>query len=100
MKIICKDKVIDLSKFETVRYRESFLGNSSGYPVEAIRNETSNGLFGGTCTVTEEIARFSHKEGADALVKSITNAWIEEAKLFDVLKWNEEVVSGKSTGEV
>lgn len=89
MKIICKDKVIDLSKFETVRYTESLL-ESDNYPVEAIRHEASGGIFGGTTTVTEEIACFIHKEGAISLVKEITNKWIAEEKSFDVEKWLNE----------
>ena len=81
MKIICKDKVIDLSKFETVRTRESFFGESEGYPVEAIRH------YGGISIATEEIARCTSKENAEELVKAITDSWIKEEKFFDATKW-------------
>lgn len=91
MKIVCKGKVIDLSKYETVKCRESLLGSSQGYPVEATRKEVSKGLFGGTYTASEEIARFVHRKGAEALVGAITNAWINGDSSFDVEKWRENV---------
>lgn len=92
MKVICKSKVIDLNKFETVRYRESLLGSSEGYPVEAVRHEVHGGLFSGTSTVTEEIARFVHVEGAECLVKAITKDWIAQKKSFDVLEWQKKMI--------
>lgn len=44
MKIICGKKVIDLSKYDAVEYRESLLGSSEGYPVEATRQEAGQGI--------------------------------------------------------
>lgn len=92
MKIVCKDKTIDLSKFETVRYRVSLLGSSSGYPVEAIRHETNGGIFGGAITVEEEIARFVYEEGARELTKAITEEWIAGANTFFVEEWKRKFV--------
>ena len=97
MKIICKNKVIDLSKFETVRCRVSLLGREYGYPVEAIRHESSGGLFGGIGTVEEEIIRFKKEELALELVKEISEKWISGEKLFDVNKWIEEYDSDDSS---
>ena len=88
MKIVCSSKIINLDKFESVQYRESFWGNE--YPVEAIKHETSGGLFGGTVEVDEEIARFSHESTARALVKAITDSWLAEETFFDVEKWIDE----------
>lgn len=90
MKIICEDKVIDLSKFETVSYRESFLGSSEGYPVEATRHEQS-GFLGGTTTVSEEIIRFRDEESAKKLTKAIAKKWIEKADFFDVEEWLNKI---------
>ena len=88
MKIIRKNKVIDLSKFETVRYIESFLG---GYVVEATRYEASGGLLGGTGIVSEKIIYFKHEKGAEMLTEAIAKKWIEGADFFNVEEWlNEE----------
>lgn len=97
MKVICEDKTTDLSKFETIRYRESLLGSSEGYPVEAIRHDTCGGFFSGTTIVTEEIVRFTRKEDAEALVKAITKEWTRDTKSFDVLAWLNEMKKVKNT---
>lgn len=87
MFVICKNKTIDLSKFETVRYRESLMGSEYGYPVEAIRHESG---FLGVTTVTEEIARLKYEMGASALVTSITNAMIAKKDVFYVEEWKNQ----------
>lgn len=91
MKIICKRKVIDLPKFETVRYRESLLGSSEGYPVEAIRYEASRGIFGGQITVAEEIVRFKDEEDSQKLTGVIAEKWVTGEDAFNVDEWIREV---------
>lgn len=85
MFVICKNKTIDLSKFETVKYRESLVND--GFPVEAIRHEVG---FWGTTEVSEEIARMTYQEGAALLVKDITKALIDKKEVFDLEAWRKE----------
>lgn len=87
MKLVCFDKIINLDKFESVRYRA---GLGGGYPVEAVRHEVAGGFFGGETTIEEEIVRFSHERTARALVKAITNSWLANEQSFDVEKWLEK----------
>lgn len=88
MKIICEDKTVDLNKFEKIEWRESFFGSNYGYPVEAVRHE-AGGIFGGSNTVCEEIARLNNEEYAKKLVEDITSKWIEGQKSFDLNEWLE-----------
>lgn len=82
MLIIKENKIIDFSKFETVRYRESLVGD--GFPVEAIRRETG---FWGATTVEEEIARFQIEKDASQLVKAIAEKMVKNEDVFDVDEW-------------
>lgn len=95
MKIVCFDKVINLDKFESVQYRTSFFGNS--YPIEVIRHEASQGLFGGEIVVIEEIARFPRERTARTLVKAITQSWLANEPVFDVTKWKIANCSRRNT---
>lgn len=72
MLIICNEQTVNLDNFESVRYRESWVGD--GYPVEAIRNEVSGAIFGGTNEISEELVRMKYKKGASLLVADITAA--------------------------
>lgn len=82
MLLICKSKVIDLNKFETVRCRASLTGD--GFPVEATRHE--NGFLG-PVFISEEIIRFENADAAKRLMKDITRNWIKKRDVFDVVKW-------------
>lgn len=89
MKIVTSKKIINLDKFESVQYRQSLLGSDNGYPVEAIRHDsTGGGFFGGSgSTVTEEITRPTSEECAKQLVAAIAQAWINGQNVFDVDEW-------------
>ncbi len=87
MKVVCNNKTINLDKFDKVQFRKSLFGSDYGYPVEAIRYETNNGLFGGTTTIEEEVARFASSDIASRLVEDITRAWINNETSFDVNEW-------------
>lgn len=86
MKVVCRDKVINLDKFDSIQCRASLIGD--GCPVEAIRHVMGCGMvFGGVTTVTEEIARFKHESVAVALLKAIKDSWAANEEAFDVEKW-------------
>lgn len=80
MKIICNNKVIDLDKFDTVTCRESLAGK--GFPIEAVRKE-AGGFFGGI-EITEEICRMTKMEYAEAVLKKITESWINEEAFISI----------------
>lgn len=81
MKIICNNKVIDLGKFDTVTCRESLVGE--GFPIEAVRRE-AGGFFGGIEKITEEICRMKKMEYAEAVLKKITESWINEEAFISI----------------
>lgn len=81
MKIICNNKVIDLDKFDTVTCRESLIGE--GFPIEAVRRE-AGGFFGGSEKITEEICRMKKMEYAEAVLKKITESWINEEAFISI----------------
>lgn len=100
MKIVTSKKIIDLDKFESVQCRESFFGADNGYPVEAVRHDSTGGGFFGASgiTVQEEIARCNSEECAKQLVGDISNAWINGQNSFDVTEWFDAVVKkGENT---
>ena len=81
MKIICNNKVIDLDKFDTVTCRESLVGE--GFPIEAVRKEVG-GFFGESEEITEEICRMTKMEYAEAVLKKITESWINEEAFISI----------------
>lgn len=91
MKVVCSDKTIDLDKFDKVQFKlqidNKHFAIDCGYPVEAIRKEANNGLFGGTTAIKEEIAMFASAAPASRLVEDITKAWINNEASFDVNEW-------------
>lgn len=89
MKIITSNKIIDLDKFESVQYSESFWGKDNGYPVFVKRRDATGGGFFGCSpiTVEEEIARPSSEQCAKRLVAAISEAWVNGQNAFNVAEW-------------
>lgn len=87
MKIICKDKTIDLNKFEKVECRESIVGGSFGFPVEAVRKEQGKAIPSMLVIVEDEILRFRDMDSARMLLDAITKDWVAGANSFDVERW-------------
>lgn len=93
MLIVCKDKVIDLSKFETVRWKEILVQagelDEYFYPVEAIRQESDG--QGSVITISEEIIRFKEKDVAEEFINLIVKKWVAGTEAFNVMeKYNRE----------
>lgn len=99
MMIITSSKIINLDKFESVQCRQSFFGADYGYPVEAVRHDSTGGGFFGNSgiTVTEEIARPTSEQCAKQLVADISNAWINGQKAFNVAEWLAKVKESERT---
>ena len=87
MKIICKDKTIDLNKFEKVECRESIVGGSFGFQVEAVRKEQGKAIQSMLVIVEDEILRFRDMDSARMLLDAITKDWVAGANSFDVERW-------------
>lgn len=86
MLLICRDKTIDLNKFETVTYAENII--TRGYSVMATRN--GRGFLGMSSLISEEIVCLKYEKDAEELVQDITRSWIKKKDVFDVAKWIKE----------
>ena len=90
MLIVCRDKVIDLSKFETVRCKKILVQagelDEYFYPVEAIRQESDG--QGGVITISEEIIRFKEKDVAEEFINLIVTKWVAGTEAFDI-EWKK-----------
>lgn len=87
MKIICRDKTVDMNHFEKIQCRESIIGGDYGFPVEAVRKEQGRNLPGLVVLIEEEILRFRDIESARMLVDAISKNWVSRADSFDVERW-------------
>lgn len=87
MKLVIENGTINLDNFDKICYRESFLGPTEGYPVEATKTVVSGRIFKTKKTIAEEVERFSNKTDAKKLVEDITTAWINGEKTFDIPVW-------------
>lgn len=92
MKVITKNSVVNLDNFDSVSYRSSPICNSSYY-IEAKRVVNSGGFFGGTETITEELAEVSNADIAQRLILAITKSWVSEEKIFSIQEWLDKQVA-------
>lgn len=91
MKVITKNSVVNLDNFDSVSYRSSPICNSSYY-IEAKRVVSSGGFFGGTETITEELAEVSNVDTAQRLVLEIAQSWVSGERIFSVQEWLDKQV--------
>lgn len=78
MLLVMRTKMIDLSKFDAILCRSSFLGE--GYVVEAIRHEHNS-------VASEDIESFKTEKSATLLISAIASKMAFGEELFNFDDW-------------
>lgn len=94
MKVKTKDKIVNLEKFDKIRIipkdKNRIMdklcddNTATGFYIDASRQETSGGLFGGTCTIEEEIVGVATRKVAEKVLSIMIEHWTKGTKLFEI----------------
>lgn len=83
MYIMCKDKVIDLEKFDGIEINREII--SEEYTIDAVKGDSSKGVF------RMEIVRLKKEEDAVELLNELSVCWVRGHDYFDMKAYFDDI---------